>query len=137
MPKAYPQEFREDVVRIARLGELTYAQIARDFGISETCVSNWVRKADIEDGKRPGTTAAEAAELREARKRIRILEQENEILRRAAIYLVVAPSQNDVSHGGRPGRSGDPGVHDLPRVGVLQAGVLCLAGEPDQPAGLG
>ena len=38
MPKAYPQEFREDVVRIARLGELTYAQIARDFGISETCV---------------------------------------------------------------------------------------------------
>ena len=87
MPKAYPQEFREDVVRIVRLGELTYAQIARDFGISETCVSNWVRKADIEDGKRPGTTAAEAAELREARKRIRILEQENEILRRAAIYL--------------------------------------------------
>ena len=87
MPKAYPQEFREDVVRIARLGESTYAQIARDFGISETCVSNWVRKADIEDGKRPGTTAAEAAELREARKRIRILEQENEILRRAAIYL--------------------------------------------------
>ena len=87
MPKAYPQEFREDVVRIARLGELTYAQIARDFGISETCVSNWVRKADIEEGKRPGTTAAEAAELREARKRIRILEQENEILRRAAIYL--------------------------------------------------
>jgi len=74
-------------VRIARQGELTYAQIARDFGVSETCVSNWVRKADIEDGKRPGTTAAEAAELREARKRIRVLEQENEILRRAAIYL--------------------------------------------------
>ena len=87
MPKAYPQEFRQDVVRIARQGELTYAQIARDFGISETCVSNGVRKADVEDGKRPGTTAAEAAELREARKRIRILEQENEILRRAAIYL--------------------------------------------------
>ena len=87
MPKAYPQEFRQDVVRIARQGELTYAQIARDFGISETCVSNWVRKADVEEGRRPGTTAAEAAELREARKRIRILEQENEILRRAAIYL--------------------------------------------------
>ena len=87
MPKAYPQEFREDVVRIARRGELTYAQIARDFGISETCVSNWVRKADIEDGKRPGTTAADTAEMREARKPIRVLEQENEILRRAAIRL--------------------------------------------------
>jgi len=58
MPRAYPQEFREDVVRIARQGELTYSQIATDFGISETCVSNWVRCVDVEDGKRPGTTAA-------------------------------------------------------------------------------
>ena len=87
MPRAYPQEFREDVVRIARQGELTYSQIAKDFRISETSVSIWVRHADVEDGKRPGTTAAETAELREARRRIRILEQENEILRRAAIYL--------------------------------------------------
>ena len=74
MPRAYPQEFREDVVRIARRGELTYSQIAKDFGISETCVSNWGRRADVEDGKRPGTTAAETAELREARKRIQIPE---------------------------------------------------------------
>ena len=87
MPRAYPQEFKDDVVRIVRQGELTIAQVARDFGISETSVSNWVAKADVEDGKRPGVTSKESAELKEARKRIRILEQENEILRRAAIYL--------------------------------------------------
>lgn len=87
MPRAYPQEFKDDVVRIVRQGELTIAQVARDFGISETSVSNWVAKADIEDGKRPGVTSKESAELKDARKRIRILEQENEILRRAAIYL--------------------------------------------------
>ena len=87
MPKAYPQEFRDDVVKIALQGEASMAQIAKDFGISETCVNNWVRRAQVEAGKRPGVTAADAAELREARKRIRILEQENEILRRAAIYL--------------------------------------------------
>lgn len=87
MPAAYPQEFKDDVVRIVRQGELTIAQVARDFGVSETSVSNWVRQADIEDGKRPGVTSKESAELKEARKRIRILEQENEILRRAAIYL--------------------------------------------------
>ncbi len=87
MPRAYPQEFRDDVVRIVRQGELTIAQVARDFGISETSVANWLAKADIEDGKRPGVTSKESAELKEARKRIRILEQENEILRRAAIYL--------------------------------------------------
>ena len=87
MPKAYPQEFRADVVRIARLGELTYPRITREFGISETCVSNWVRKAYIEDGKRPGTTPAEVAELREARRRILFLGHRNEILRWAAMYL--------------------------------------------------
>ena len=44
-------------------------------------------RADVEDGVKPGTTATENADLREARKRIRLLEQENEVLRRAAAYL--------------------------------------------------
>ncbi|MBU1250793.1 MAG: hypothetical protein KJ659_11835 [Actinobacteria bacterium] len=59
----------------------------QDIGISETCVQNWVRKAEVEDGIKPGSTSAENLELREARKRIRLLEQENEVLRRAAAYL--------------------------------------------------
>jgi len=50
-------------------------------------LSNWMKNADIENGARPGTTAAESAELREAKRRIRLLEQENEVLRRAAAYL--------------------------------------------------
>jgi transposase len=87
MPKAYPQEFCEDVVRIARQGELTYAQIARDFGISESCLARWLKMDDIEEGRRPGVSQAESAQLREANKRIRLLEQENEVLRRAAVYL--------------------------------------------------
>ena len=87
MPKAYPREFREDVVAIARRREVSFAQVAKDFGISETCVQKWVRQAEIDDGVKPGSTAAENAELREAKKRIRLLEQENEVLRRAAAYL--------------------------------------------------
>jgi transposase-like protein len=62
-------------------------QVATDFGISETCLQNWLRRAEVEAGSRPGTTASESADLREARKRIRMLEQENEVLRRAAAYL--------------------------------------------------
>ncbi|MDI9941752.1 hypothetical protein QM806_41260, partial [Rhodococcus sp. IEGM 1351] len=58
-----------------------------DFGISETCLKNWLRKADIEDGTRPGLTRDESDELREARKRIRLLEQEAEVMRRAVAYL--------------------------------------------------
>lgn len=87
MPKPYPREFRDDVVAVARMGEAPLAQIAKDFGISESCLNNWLRAADVEDGKRPGVTRQESAELREARKRIRLLEQENEVLRRAAAYL--------------------------------------------------
>lgn len=87
MPKPYPREFRDNVVAVARQGEASLAQIARDFGISESCLANWMRAADVEDGARPGVTAEESAQLREARKRIRLLEQENEVLRRAAAYL--------------------------------------------------
>ncbi|WP_143762107.1 IS3 family transposase [Isoptericola variabilis] len=89
MPKPYPKEFRDDVVRVARNREpgVHLKQIAADFGISESCLTNWLKTADVEDGTKPGTTATENAELREARKRIRLLEQENEVLRRAAAYL--------------------------------------------------
>lgn len=87
MPAPHPKEFRDDVVAVARKGEAPIAQVAADFGISESCLRNWLRRADVEDGVRPGTTAAENAELREARRKIRLLEQENEVLRRAAAYL--------------------------------------------------
>lgn len=89
MPKPYPREFREDVIRVARNREpgVLLKDIASDFGISESCLNGWLRSADVEDGIKPGTTAAENAELREAKKRIRLLEQENEVLRRAAAYL--------------------------------------------------
>ncbi len=63
------------------------SQIAKDFGVHFTTLYSWMKKADIEDGERPGITAVQSAELREARKRIRLLEQENEVLRRAAAYL--------------------------------------------------
>jgi transposase len=89
VPKPHPKEFHRDVVRVARAREpgQTVKQIAADFGVSESCLTNWLAAADVEDGLKPGATAAENAELREARKRIRLLEQENEVLRRAAAYL--------------------------------------------------
>ena len=87
MPKPYPREFRDDVVAVARQGQAPLTQIAKDFGISESCLSNWLKQADVEDGHRPGVTSAEAAQIRELKKRNRLLEQENEVLRRAAAYL--------------------------------------------------
>ena len=87
MPKPYPLEFRRDVVAVARKHEAPLGQIAKDFGISESCLANWLKKADVEDGVKPGVTEKESAELREAKKRIRLLEKEAEVMRRAVAYL--------------------------------------------------
>ena len=87
VPKPHPREFRDDVVAVARKGEAPIIQIAKDFGISESCLRNWLAKADVQDGRKPGVTASESAELKELRRRNRLLEQENEVLRRAAAYL--------------------------------------------------
>src|SRR5690625_6035582 len=72
MPAPYPQEFREDVVRVARSREdgITIAQIAKDFGVHEMTLRKWIRQADIDDGNRPGKSREESTELREARKQI-------------------------------------------------------------------
>ena len=87
MPKPFPAEFRRDVIAVARKGEASISQVARDFGISESCLHRWIQLADVEDGVRPGLTRAETAELRELKRRNRVLEQENEILRRAAAFF--------------------------------------------------
>jgi transposase len=87
--KPYAEEFRDDVVRVARnrLDGVALGQIAAGFGVHPMTLSKWLRVASVEDGGKPGVTRAEQAELREARKRIKLLEQENEVLRRAAAYL--------------------------------------------------
>jgi transposase-like protein len=89
VPKPYPEEFRQDVVRVARNRGpgVTVEQVAADFGVHAMTLWKWMRRADIDDGTKPGTTSQDNAELREARRRIKLLEQENEVLRRAAAYL--------------------------------------------------
>ncbi|WP_142278645.1 IS3 family transposase, partial [Mycobacterium sherrisii] len=89
MARPYPQEFRDDVVRVARNRDqgVTLEQIAADFGVHPITLSKWMRRAAVDDGSRPGTSTSESAELRELRRRNRLLEQENEVLRRAAAYL--------------------------------------------------
>jgi transposase len=76
-------------VRVARNrdGGVTIEQIATDFGVHPMTLSKWMRQVDIDDGAKPGMSTGESAELRELRRRNRLLEQENEVLRRAAAYL--------------------------------------------------
>ena len=87
--KPYPKAFRNDVVRVARNREpgVELCQIAKDFEIHFTTLYAWMKKADVEEGVKPGMTEDQASELRELKRRNRLLEQENEVLRRAAAYL--------------------------------------------------
>ena len=87
MPKRLPAEFKADVVRVARRGDLSIAEVAADFDISVQSVQRWKRQADVDEGIKDGLTSAEQAEAVQLRRRVRQLEMENEILRRAAAYF--------------------------------------------------
>ena len=89
MPKQYPQEFRDDVIRVAlnRDHEVTIAEVAHDFGIAPGTLERWLTRYRVESGEKPGLTQAENAEMRALRQRNRLLEQEVEVLRRATAYL--------------------------------------------------
>jgi transposase-like protein len=87
MPKKFPAEFKRDVVRVARRGDLKIAEVAADFDVSVESVHRWMRQADVDDGVRDGLTTAEQAEVVRLRRENRRLEMENEILRRAAAYF--------------------------------------------------
>ena len=50
MPKRFPKEFRRDVIAVARQGDQSIPQVARNFGVSESCLARWLKIADREDG---------------------------------------------------------------------------------------
>jgi transposase-like protein len=79
MPKAFPTEFRDEVVRVARRRGQPLRQTAKDFGVSESCLNRWLALDEIESGDRPGVSKAEAAETRELKKRNKSQESESGI----------------------------------------------------------
>ena len=87
MPAPHPPEFRQRAVELARLREKSIPEIAKDIGISESCLRNWVAQAEIEDGERPGLTKDERAELVRLRRENRVQAMEIEILKRASAYF--------------------------------------------------
>ena len=87
MPAPKPAEFRKRAVELARQGDKPVAQIARDLGISESGLRRWMAQAEVDEGKREGLTTAEKQELVRLRRENRVLQTENEILKRAAAYF--------------------------------------------------
>ena len=87
MATRYPAEFRQRAVELARLREKPIKQLATDLGISDATLHGWLKQANIDEGLREGLTTDERAEMVRLRRANRVLEMENEILKRAAAFF--------------------------------------------------
>jgi transposase len=87
MPAPHPPEFRQRAVELAREREKPIKYIARDLGISESCLRNWVAQADVDAGTREGLTTSEREELRKLRSELRVVKMERDILKKAAAFF--------------------------------------------------
>ena len=83
----YPPEFKAEAVRLVKSSGETIAQIAKDLGISNQTLRNWVGQDNVDAGKKPGLTSDERARMRELERENRKLREEREILRKAAAFF--------------------------------------------------
>jgi transposase len=85
--RTYPLEFKLDAVALARENGAQVGLGAFFLGGDKTTLMNWVRKGEKDDIPRPNLSQADMSELRELRRRNKLLEQEAEVMRRAVGYL--------------------------------------------------
>lgn len=83
----YPPDFKAEAVRLVKTSGEPVALVAKDLGISDQTLRNWIAQDDTDAGRKSGLTSDERAEMRELRKENRKLREEREILRKAAAFF--------------------------------------------------
>ncbi len=87
--RSFTKEYKAEVVALIRKGGKSIGAVARDLDLSETAVRRWVSQGEIDSGGGPAgaLTTAERAELAQLRKRVKTLEREREILKKATAFF--------------------------------------------------
>lgn len=87
--RKFTAEFKADAVRLVTSGSKTIAEVTKEFDLTETALREWVKRAEIDAGKGPpdALTTAERAELIELRKRLKRVEMERDILKKATAFF--------------------------------------------------
>jgi transposase len=83
----YPPEFRAEAVRLHRISERPIAVSAVEIGVSVNALRRWVRQAEIDEGRAAGLTSEEREELRRLKRENKLLKEEKEILKKAALFF--------------------------------------------------
>jgi transposase len=85
--KPYSPEFRRDAVELYKRSGKPLREIAVGLGVSTETLRMWVQRAEVDAGERPGLTSEEREELRRLRRQVKVLEEEREILKKAAAFF--------------------------------------------------
>ena len=81
----YPPEFKSEAVRLVLSSDKSISKVAEELGVSDNSLRSWVRQAEIDEGNREGLTANEGEELRRLRQEHKVLRQERDFLKKAAV----------------------------------------------------